>query len=191
MLPRFIIAEIEAFLRCGILAHGFLRVRCEDRGDHRLVASSRKRRGFCPSCIGRRMSDTLDGVYARERNGRIVFHPVPAPTDQDIAAVTERVFRVVTNEMEAGHDDFGARCAQVEGFNLHANVRIAANDRAGLETLCRYMGRPPLSADRLTEIGDGKLALRLKRPWSDGTTHLVDDSERNGAAAKTWLVGER
>ena len=46
----------------------------------------------------------FDGVYARERNGRIVFHPVPAPTDQDVAAVVERVFRVVTKEIEAGHD---------------------------------------------------------------------------------------
>jgi hypothetical protein len=57
--------------------------------------------------------------------------------------------------------------------NLHANFRLAANDRAGLETLCRYMGRPPLSADRLAEISDGNVALRLKRPWSDRTTHLV------------------
>ena len=57
-LPRFIVEEIEAYLRCGILAHGFLRVRCEECGDSRLVGLSCKRRGFCPSCIGRRMSDT-------------------------------------------------------------------------------------------------------------------------------------
>jgi hypothetical protein len=57
-LPRFIVEEIEAYLRCGILAHGFLRVRCEECGESRLVGLSCKRRGFCPSCIGRRMSDT-------------------------------------------------------------------------------------------------------------------------------------
>jgi Putative transposase len=50
---------------------------------------------------------------------------------------------------------------------------IAANDRTGLENLCRYLGRPPLSADRLAETGDGNLSLKLKRPWSDGTTHLI------------------
>ena len=41
----------------------------------------------------------------------------------------------------------GQRCAKVEGFNLHANVRIAANDRKGVEALCRYLGRPRLSED--------------------------------------------
>ena len=29
-LPEFVKDEFEAFLECGILAHGFLRVRCAD-----------------------------------------------------------------------------------------------------------------------------------------------------------------
>ena len=29
-LPRFIKNEFDAFLECGILAHGFLRLRCGD-----------------------------------------------------------------------------------------------------------------------------------------------------------------
>ncbi|MBK7963297.1 MAG: transposase zinc-binding domain-containing protein [Bdellovibrionales bacterium] len=37
-------------LRCGILAHGFLRLKCEDCDHEHLVAFSCKRRGFCPSC---------------------------------------------------------------------------------------------------------------------------------------------
>ena len=53
--PRFIEQELRAYLRCGILAHGFLRLRCDDCGHDRLVAFSCKRRGFCPSCGGRRM----------------------------------------------------------------------------------------------------------------------------------------
>ena len=36
-------------LRAGILAHGFLRLRCGDCGHDKLVAFSCKRRGFCPS----------------------------------------------------------------------------------------------------------------------------------------------
>jgi hypothetical protein len=36
----------------------------------------------------------------------------------------------------------GRRCAAVEGFSLHANVRLAANDRDGLEHLARYLARP-------------------------------------------------
>lgn len=68
---------------------------------------------------------------------------------------------------------WGKTCAEVEGFNIHANVRVAANDRVGLESLCRYIARPPLSDERLQERQDGTLSLRLKRPWSDGTTHLL------------------
>ena len=42
----------------GILAHGFLRLRCGYCRESRVVAFSCKRRGFCPSCMGRRMADT-------------------------------------------------------------------------------------------------------------------------------------
>ena len=56
-LPRFVIDEVEAFLRCGILTHGFTRVACDCCRERRLVAFSCKRRGFCPSCLGRRMCD--------------------------------------------------------------------------------------------------------------------------------------
>ncbi len=48
-LPRFIKEEFDAFLECGILAHGFLRLRCGACGHDKLLAFSCKRRGFCPS----------------------------------------------------------------------------------------------------------------------------------------------
>ena len=57
-VPRFVEQELRAFLRCGVLAHGFLRLRCDDCGCDRLLPFSCKRRGFCPSCGGRRMADT-------------------------------------------------------------------------------------------------------------------------------------
>ena len=64
-------------------------------------------------------------------------------------------------------------CAQVDGFNVHATARIHENDRKALERLCRYMLRPPLARERLTQIENGQLRYELKRPWSDGTTHLL------------------
>ena len=67
----------------------------------------------------------------------------------------------------------GARQAHLEGFDLHANVWVAANDRAGLERLCRYVLRPPFAQDRLRLRGDGRVALELKRAWHDGTRELV------------------
>src|SRR5437870_1529743 len=69
--PHFVEQELRAFLRCGILAHGFLRLRCDDCGHERLVAFSCKRRGFCPSCGGRRMADTAAHLVDR------VFPAVP------------------------------------------------------------------------------------------------------------------
>jgi hypothetical protein len=57
-LPQFVNDEFDAFLECGILAHGFLRLRCGDCGHDKLVAFSCKRRGFCPSCGARRMAQT-------------------------------------------------------------------------------------------------------------------------------------
>lgn len=75
-------------------------------------------------------------------------------------------------------------CAAADWFNLHAGVRIRADDRAGLERLCRYVCRPALSHDRLSRRDDGLLQLRLKTPWCDGTTHLVlDDLELVGRLA--------
>ena len=39
-LPDFVKDEFDAFLDCGILANGFVRVRCEDCADEKLVAFS-------------------------------------------------------------------------------------------------------------------------------------------------------
>jgi ribosomal protein S27E len=57
-LPRYVEEEFEAYLKCGRLEEGFLRVRCEGCRAEKLVAFSCKRRGFCPSCGGRRMAET-------------------------------------------------------------------------------------------------------------------------------------
>ena len=58
LVPRFVERELRGFLECGILDHGFLRLRCDDCGLDRLLAFSCKGRAFCPSCGGRRMADT-------------------------------------------------------------------------------------------------------------------------------------
>lgn len=57
-LPIFIKDEFKAYLECGILAHGFLRLTCDSCARDTLVAFSCKRRGICPSCGTRRMAET-------------------------------------------------------------------------------------------------------------------------------------
>ena len=49
-LPRFVEQEFREFPRCGCLAGGFARFRCNDCGVDRLVPFSCKARACCPSC---------------------------------------------------------------------------------------------------------------------------------------------
>lgn len=68
-LPKHVTKEFEAFLRCGILAYGFLRLKCEDCKVEKLIAFSCKKRGFCSSCGGRRMTESaahlVDEVFPK------------------------------------------------------------------------------------------------------------------------------
>ena len=56
-LPEFVKKEFDEYLKCGILAHGFVRTQCESCKHEKLVAFSCKRRGFCPSCGAKRMAE--------------------------------------------------------------------------------------------------------------------------------------
>src|SRR5438128_6603177 len=52
----FVEREMRAYLSCGVLACGFLRLQCESCGKDRLLPLSCKGRSVCPSCCGRRVS---------------------------------------------------------------------------------------------------------------------------------------
>jgi len=76
-LPRFVEDEFREYLTCGVLAHGFARLRCDDCGLNRLLPFSCKGRGFCPSCGGRRMTEraahAVDAVLPRVPVGQWVL----------------------------------------------------------------------------------------------------------------------
>jgi Transposase zinc-binding domain len=55
-LPEYVREEFYAYLQCGILAHGCVRLGCDTCPHQMLLAFSCKKRGFCPSCAGRRMA---------------------------------------------------------------------------------------------------------------------------------------
>jgi hypothetical protein len=65
------------------------------------------------------------------------------------------------------------RCVNEQGFSLHADVRLAINQRHKLEHLCRYITRPALANERLALNRAGQVVLTLKTPYRDGTTHIV------------------
>jgi hypothetical protein len=312
-VPPFVKREFEAYLRCGILDYGFARLYCQDCRYDRLIAFSCKKRGFCGSCLARRMSETSvrlsdcvipkiptrqwvlsvpaplrslmaydndalnavmsafsgslfsylrakakksggyaldakayypgaitfiqrfgsalnlnvhmhsqvsDGVYIQYSNDKVRFIRVASPSLEEIKAITlkiaHRVHRYLKSKMDDGESDalldkepLLAKCyaaslrylsaighksgkpllrlispdliqeesrdeRSVMGFNLHASEATEANDRQSLERTLRYMGRPPLSADRLNMAADGNnLILTLKTPWRDGSSKIL------------------
>jgi len=69
----------------------------------------------------------------------------------------------------------GPRQTHLEGFDLHGNLLVQAEDRARLEQLCRCLLRLPVAQERLCLTGDGHILLELKSEWADGTSHLLFD----------------
>ncbi|MEJ2238297.1 MAG: transposase, partial [Gemmatimonadales bacterium] len=77
-----------------------------------------------------------------------------------------RTVHVPTQDEKAA---VGGLCAQVDGVNIHAGVRVPASDRGRLERLVRYVARSPIAANRLRVDDNGDVIYELKRVWSDGS----------------------
>lgn len=59
------------------------------------------------------------------------------------------------------------------GFSLHAGVAVDGGERKKLEKLARYIARPPIAQDRLRLNEQGQVVYELKKPYRDGTSHIV------------------
>lgn len=77
-LPGYVQEEFAAYLKCGRLEHGFLRVCCTACHAERLVAFSCKRRGFCPS-YGRAVRGCVLGIPHCENPTRRPAFPAAQP----------------------------------------------------------------------------------------------------------------
>src|SRR5206468_1445945 len=84
----------------------------------------------------------------------------------------------------------GPRQAHLDGFDLHANVAVAADNREALEQLSRYVLRPPIAQERLSRTTDGRILLTLKTEWTDGTTGISSD-EKPRPASRAACAGAR
>ena len=63
--------------------------------------------------------------------------------------------------------------AKIAGFSLHAGTACEVWQRSKLERLCRYITRPPIATKRLSVDMRGRVVYRYKRPFRDGSTHVV------------------
>jgi len=84
----------------------------------------------------------------------------------------ERVRRVgVTMALEPG-TLLGAKARTEGGFDIHAGVTVGAKKRDRLEHIARYLLRPSVANDALERLPSGDVLLKIRRPWSDGTSHV-------------------
>jgi hypothetical protein len=318
-LPKYIKDEFDAYLKCGIPAFGFLRLKCQSCDQEKIVAFSCKKRGFCPSCCARRMNESaahlvdhvlpiapyrqfvitlpyplrywchfnsklrnrvhshivssinqhylkkakksgiknpktgaisftqrwgsalnlnlhwhilyLDGIYNQIGNDTI-FHNLAKITESEVEGILKQIVHKVLRYLRrsnfidkegelvknpaldplfeehqvindasamsiAGKIAFGPnagkyvrrigsgfgyegeipyangkKCYSQNGFSIHANTSTNSHTRDRLEKLISYIARGPLSNQRLEITDDNQVKLRLKKAFSDGTTHL-------------------
>jgi hypothetical protein len=143
------------YLECGVLAHGFARVRCESCKDELLVAFSCKGRGMCPSCNAKRahvtavhrVEQVLPHVPHRqwtlsfphrvrwvlrllEKRGAL---PAQGPEDALQAYQAHSLQqRLRLPEVDVRPPPRKQpRCALLEGFSLHANTHLLRGDQSG------------------------------------------------------------
>ena len=174
-LPAYVEREFYDYLQCGILAHGFLRLGCDNCKKEVLLALSCKRRGFCPSCAGRRMAQTaahlvecvMPWVPTRQW---VVSVPMPlrywTASSRDLTAQVHSIIRTTIaqfyvnqavkrgaerQKVQPGSVTFLQRFGGALNANLHYQVIVMEGvllDRTDQGIQPRFLqGEPPSDAD--------------------------------------------
>lgn len=115
----------------------------------------------------------LDGASGESEEPEL-FDAIRAASIRDLIALSDPLRRVTAvGKRESWEVPEKKCCGQADGYSVHANVRIEADDRDGLEQLLRSLLRPPYASERFREREDGKIEYELRRPRDDGSTHLI------------------
>jgi hypothetical protein len=114
---RVVPAVVEKFLACGILEHGFARVRCGGCRHEYLLAFSCKCRYFCPSCHAKRLA-----VWSGWLEETLL---APAPHRQVVLTVPKRLRPYFLYRRALVGD-----LARVAARTLTAFIRTTTGERA-------------------------------------------------------------
>jgi len=127
-LPKFVRQEFEDYLKCGLLGHGFLRIKCDGCRHEHLVAFSCKRRGFCPSCGARRMIESA---------AHLVDHVFPeAPVRQWVLTFPFPLRFLLAVNPKAFTELLAVVQRAISTFLLHhADLTVSSGARTGAVTL--------------------------------------------------------
>src|SRR2546426_2959782 len=160
-LPEFVEQEFRDFLTCGVLAHGFARLRCTDCAFERFVPFSCKGRGFCPSCGGRRMTECA---------ARLVDEVLPrVPGRQWVLSLPYRLRYLLAWDHALARAVLGVFVRVLLGFQRHRARRSEIrNGRSGCVTVIqRFGGGLNLNIHFHTLLFDGVF-------WAKGEEGLLE-----------------
>ena len=87
----------------------------------------------------------------------------------------QKVFTLQT--LPAEPDAPRPEVAESSGFSLHAGIAAKASQRDKVESLTRYVSRPPVATERLSLTPAGNVRYALKTPYRDDTTHVIFEPE--------------
>ena len=151
------------YLECGVFAHGFARVRCDDCGDDCLVAFSCNGRGVCPSCNTRRMAEAAAHLSACSgaakadpvhlRLGAVAFiHRFDSSLNTHVhfhVCVVDGVFEALADAKSDAQVPESAESMHAPSIKFHpAQIDDAAS--SAVQTWSTAVARPTRSQCRLT-----------------------------------------
>ncbi len=173
-LPKYVTAELEAFIKCGILAYGFLRLKCQGCAEEKIVAFSCKKRGFCPSCCAKRKAETaahlVDNVLPLAPYRQMVLSfPVPLRywlhTNKKLFAkvhaiiikqmhryYTDKAARAGVKDPRPGSISFTQRAGSALNLNPHLHVLLLDGVFTEANGLVRFRNIDPITDDEVASL---------------------------------------
>jgi len=187
-VPKFVRREFEAFLACGLVERGAIRVRCSVCGFDRLVAfSCKSRSGLCAACAARRMLDIVT---------HLCTHVIPeVPVRQWVITVPAPVRYLIAYDAP-----LLARITSIFAHAVFAQLRRAARreldlpDGAKVEAgaICvpqRFNSALGLSPHFHLLAADGVWVQ--SEPNAPPTFHALPEPSQGEIAAVAWATCER
>ena len=173
-LPRFVKNDFDACLECGMVPHGFTRLRFSDCGHDKLLAFSCKRRAVCPSC---RAANVVDGsALAGSRHpartgmgmGAVAADPAARPTGRAAratyagAGVGQRVvMRHLLDVADLTADEGGGAVTLIQRFGSAAKLNIHLHYLM-LNGMYRHGTDDPLAFVEVDALTEDKLHALLQ-----------------------------
>jgi hypothetical protein len=123
--------------------------------------------------LARRIAERIDRLVQRHRDDAVDDDDDPDALQQSLAEAAQVPRRHPWQTHTSPPKPQPSRCFALDGYSLHANVAVAAEDRRGLRRLLRYGGRAALAARRVSLNEQGMVVYTLRKPTSTGRTQIV------------------